>query len=49
MMLCKHIIQYCRNNFDLEYTKYQNIKELQDDMDFIKQFGDIPSEEDAVG
>ena len=43
MMLCKHIIQYCRNNFDLEYTKYQNIKELQDDMDFIKQFGDIPS------
>ena len=43
MMLCKHIIQYCKNNYDLEYTKYNNIKELQDDMDFIKQFGDIPS------
>jgi hypothetical protein len=43
MMLCKHIIQYCKNNFDLDYTKYDNVKELQDDMDFIKQFGDIPS------
>lgn len=43
MMLCKHIIQYCKNNYDLEYTKYNEIKELQDDMDFIKQFGDIPS------
>ncbi len=42
-MLCKHIIQYCKNNYDLGYTKYDNIKELQDDMDFIKQFGDIPS------
>ncbi|NVM38649.1 MAG: hypothetical protein HWN81_23885 [Candidatus Lokiarchaeota archaeon] len=43
MMLCKHIIQYCKNNYDLEYTKYETINELQDDMDFIKQFGDIPS------
>jgi len=43
MMVCKHIIQYCKNNYDLEYTKYNEIKELQDDMDFIKQFGDIPS------
>jgi len=43
MMLCKHIIQYCKNNYELEYTKYDELKELQDDMDFIKQFGDIPS------
>lgn len=43
MMLCKHIIQYCKNHHDLEYTKYKDIKDLQDDMDFIKQFGDIPS------
>ena len=43
MMLCKHIIQYCKNNYDLEFTKYETINELQDDMDFIKQFGDIPS------
>jgi hypothetical protein len=43
MMLCKHIIQYCKNNYDLEFTKYDNVKELQDDLDFIKQFGDIPS------
>tara|TARA_R110000803_G_scaffold38121_4_gene82271 strand:+ start:1307 stop:1867 length:561 start_codon:yes stop_codon:yes gene_type:complete len=43
MMLCKHIIQYCKNGFDLTCTKYNDTKELQDDMDFIKQFGDIPS------
>lgn len=43
MMISKHIIQYCKNNYDLEYTKYKNTQELQDDMDFIKQFGDVPS------
>tara|TARA_R110000772_G_scaffold5336_2_gene19119 strand:+ start:406 stop:1008 length:603 start_codon:yes stop_codon:yes gene_type:complete len=43
MALCKHIIQYCKNDYDLNFTKYSNYKELQDDMDFIKQFGDIPS------
>ena len=43
MMICKHIIQYCKNNFALLSTKYDTMKDLQDDMDYIKQFGDIPS------
>lgn len=43
MNICKHIIGYCKNEYDLEYSKYKNIKDLQDDMDYIKQFGDIPS------
>ena len=43
MMICKKIIQYCKSNFDLTITDYNNQQELIDDMDFIKQFGDIPS------
>jgi predicted phosphoadenosine phosphosulfate sulfurtransferase len=43
MLICKHIINYCKNGYDLNLCKYESPKELQDDMDFIKQFGDIPS------
>jgi len=43
MIIAKGIIQYCKNNFALEYSKYDTFKELQDDIDYIKQFGDIPS------
>jgi len=43
MMICKHIIAYTKNNYDIDLTKYQTLKDMQDDMDFIKQFGDIPS------
>ena len=43
MLLCKHIINYCKNGYDIGTSKYDSPKDLQDDMDFIKQFGDIPS------
>ena len=43
MMICKKIIQYCKSDFDLTITEYKEQKELIDDMDYIKQFGDIPS------
>lgn len=43
MLIAKHIIAYCKDNYNLNNSKYDTIKELQDDMDFIKQFGDIPS------
>jgi len=43
MMICKKIIQYCKSDFDLTITDYDNQQELIDDMDYIKQFGDIPS------
>ena len=43
MLICKKIIQYCKSDFDLTITDYNDQKELIDDMDYIKQFGDIPS------
>ena len=43
MLICKHIINYCKTGYDFNLCKYETPKELQDDMDFIKQFGDIPS------
>lgn len=43
MLICKHIIQYCKNNYDLSLCKYNKYQDLIDDMDYVKQFGDIPS------
>ena len=43
MLICKKIIQYCKSDFDLTITDYKDQKELIDDLDYIKQFGDIPS------
>jgi hypothetical protein len=43
MLICKYIISYCKNNYDLSYTKYKDYQDLIDDMDYIKQFGDVPS------
>jgi len=43
MLICKHIINYCKNNYDIESSKYNSMVDIIDDMDFIKQFGDIPS------
>ena len=43
MMICKRIIQYCKNDYDLSVTDYKSQQELIDDMHYIKSFGDIPS------
>ena len=43
MKICKQVIQYCKNGFDLTCCEYETLKELTDDMDYIKQFGDVPS------
>jgi len=43
MTICKTIINYCKKGYDIELTSYNSLQELQDDMDFIKQFGDVPS------
>jgi hypothetical protein len=43
MNIAKFIINYCKCGYDLECSKYNDIKEIIDDMDYIKQFGDIPS------
>jgi len=43
MNIAKFIINYCKAGYDIDCSKYNNIKEIIDDMDYIKQFGDIPS------
>lgn len=43
MKICKSIIQYCKNDFDLSCCDYDSQKQIEDDMDYIKQFGDISS------
>jgi len=44
MKICKNIINYCNNGYELDNSpRYNFITEIYDDMDYIKQFGDIPS------
>ena len=43
MKICKAILQYCKNDFDLTSCTYNTLKEIEDDMDYVKQFGDLPS------
>tara|TARA_R100000657_G_C4680142_1_gene128153 strand:+ start:10 stop:567 length:558 start_codon:yes stop_codon:yes gene_type:complete len=43
MNIAKFIINYCKAGYDLNCSKYESIQEIIDDMDYIKQFGDIPS------
>ena len=44
MSIAKFIINYTKSGYDIKSSvKYTTHKEIQDDMDYIKQFGDIPS------
>tara|TARA_R110000824_G_scaffold76652_4_gene194148 strand:- start:3582 stop:4133 length:552 start_codon:yes stop_codon:yes gene_type:complete len=44
MTICKNIIQYCTNGQMIELSKYyKSEQQVKDDMDYIKQFGDVPS------
>ena len=43
MRIAKNIINYCKRGHCLEFSTYNNFKDLIDDCDYIKQFGDIPS------
>ena len=43
MNIAKFIINYCKSGYDVDCSKYKDLKEIIDDMDYIKQFGDIPS------
>ena len=44
MFLAKNIINYCLHGQVLEWSPYYNDHQhIQDDLDYIKQFGDIPS------
>ena len=44
MAICKHIISHCNVGYNLDLgTHYKTKQEIIDDMNYIKQFGDIPS------
>ncbi len=43
MSISKFIINYCKAGYDINCSKYNELQEIIDDMDYIKQFGDIPS------
>lgn len=43
MAICKSIIRFCNNKYDMSYTTYDNVTDIIDDMNYIKQYGDIPS------
>ena len=43
MAVCKEIIKYCKNKYLIEKTNYKTIEDLEDDMRWISQYGDLPS------
>jgi hypothetical protein len=44
MDICKCIVNYCKNNYRLDLSvKYDTIQDIIDDLDYVKQFGEIPS------
>ena len=43
MGICKEITRYAKSNYIVENTRYASLKELEDDMMYIIQFGDLPS------
>ena len=44
MFIAKNIINYCLHGKVLEWSPYyKDHQQIQDDLDYIKQFGDIPS------
>jgi len=44
MRICKHVISFCNVGYNLNLSNHYNTKqEIIDDMNYIKQFGDIPS------
>ena len=43
MGICKEITRYAKSNYIVQNTRYSSIKELEDDMLYIVQYGDLPS------
>ncbi len=43
MNICKEIVKYCKNKYLIEKSNYKTIKDLDDDMRWITQYGDLPS------
>lgn len=43
MAVCKEIIKYCKNKYLIEKSNYKTIRDLEEDMRWISQYGDLPS------
>lgn len=43
MLICKEVVKFCKNKYFLSKTNYKTIRDLEDDMLYIIQFGDLPS------
>ena len=43
MGICKEITRFAKSNYIVQNTRYASIKELEDDMLYIVQYGDLPS------
>ena len=43
MFICKNIIKYCKAGYCIQSSSYNNEQEIIDDMNYIKQYGDVPS------
>jgi len=48
MGICKEITKFAKCNYIVENTRYASLQELEDDMLYIAQFGDLPSVRRAV-
>ena len=48
MGICKEITRFAKSNYIVENTRYGTMTELEDDMMYITQYGDLPSVRRAV-
>ena len=48
MGITKEISRFAKSNYIVENTRYASMKELEDDMLYIVQYGDLPSVRRAV-
>lgn len=48
VMITKKIKQYCRNHYNIETSQYNCINDLENDIDYISQYGEIPSVRMAI-
>jgi len=43
MKICKDIIHFCNNDYDVKHSNYETEKDIEDDILYVAQFGDLPS------
>ena len=41
--ICKKLKHYCKNNYNVNVSDYENIHQITSDVTYISKYGDIPS------